>query len=67
MTTLTESEFCDLLKQKAARRGQQKLIAIDAGLSSAFVSMAASGRRKPCDAIARALGYRRIVMFEKVT
>ena len=46
--------------------GSQKAWALENGISPQYVCDVMQGRRAPSDRLARALGYRRVVSFERI-
>lgn len=65
--SLSEWELVNnVLADACAAAGSQQAWACANGISPQFVCDVLQGRRAPSDRLARALGYRRVVSFEKV-
>ncbi len=56
-TFYTEGDLRDLLGRELAKRGAQKRWAQEHGISGAYVSDFLNSRRRPGDAILRAMGF----------
>jgi hypothetical protein len=56
----------NVLADACAAAGSQQTWARENGVSPQFVCDVLQGRRAPTDRLGRALGYRRVVSFEKV-
>lgn len=63
--TLTERQLKDVLKAKAKQTSQRK-VAAELRVSPAFMCDVLKGRRVVTERLARKLGYKRIVRFERV-
>lgn len=63
--TLTEKQVVEALKARTRQTSQRK-VAAELRLSAAFVCDVLKGRREVTDRLARKMGYRRVVKFEKV-
>lgn len=62
---MDKDDILDLLKQECERVGTRK-VASDAGTSVAYVSDVVRYGKSVSDKLARALGYRRVVRFERI-
>jgi transcriptional regulator with XRE-family HTH domain len=60
-----EDEVLAALHRRLAVRGGAQQLAEAAGVTRALLSMIKSGRRRPSLRIAEALGFRRVVRFER--
>ena len=64
---LSEYELVNhTLADACAAWGSQQAWARENGISPQFVCDVLQGRRAPSDRLARALGYRRVVQFERL-
>lgn len=54
------------LHQRTRRRGMAKRVAHELGITTATLSRIANGRLAPSEHVAEALGFRRVVRFERV-
>jgi len=63
---LTEEELIVELAGKIRRHGEQGKVAAELGLSQGCVSNLLTKGRGIGDQVASALGYRRVVLFERV-
>lgn len=61
----SEDHVREILKKRAAAASQTQL-AIDLGVSLAFVNDAIHGRRNLSDKLANALGYEKVTVYRKV-
>ena len=67
MKRITTHSFVFLhLEAAIAEAGSAKAWAQEIGVSPQLVCDVRKGRREPNEAIARALGFRRVVMFERI-
>lgn len=63
---LTEGMLIDRLKSKCAKHGDQRRLAIQLGVSQAYLSEVLSGAKGIGDDLARAMGFFRCVSFERI-
>lgn len=63
---LTPEKFFVKLKQAVDREGGQAEFARAIGVTRPYINAVLQGISKPSDRVARALGYRRVVRFEKL-
>lgn len=61
-----DTEVLAALRARVARRGESKRFAHEAGISTRTVSQIASGYRRPSESVARALGFRRVTLWQRV-
>jgi transcriptional regulator with XRE-family HTH domain len=61
-----EEAVLDALRRRLKVRGAARQIADAAGVTTALLSMIKGGRRRPNLRVAEALGFRRVVRFERV-
>ena len=62
----TESQLVEELKSKTDRKAGVKRTAADLGVSSQFVCEVIAGRRSITERLARAMGYRVVIEFERL-
>jgi predicted transcriptional regulator len=62
---VTTRQIVQLLRNAVKMRSQRE-VADDLGLSPAFVCDVLKGRREVTERLARKMGYRKVVEFEKV-
>jgi predicted transcriptional regulator len=62
---VTSRQIVQLLRNAVKMRSQRE-VADDLGLSPAFVCDVLKGRREVTERLARKMGYRKVVEFEKV-
>ena len=65
MKTITSEQVISLLKEKAKEHGSQFKAAIALDISPAYYGDIIAGKRLVSDAIARKLGYRKVVVYQK--
>lgn len=63
--TLTQKQMVEALRART-KKSTQRQVAAELELSPAFVCDVLSGRREVTKVLARKLGYRRVVIFQKV-
>lgn len=63
---LTKEDIMKHLVQAVTDAGTKKAFAEQSHLSQAFVGDVLNGRREPSDKILKALGYRRVTLYERV-
>jgi hypothetical protein len=54
------------LQRRTRRRGSAKRVAYELGISTSHLSRIASGSLAPPEHVASALGFRRVIRFERV-
>ncbi len=65
MPTITQDKAIELIEKIVKKHGSQREAAKELDISVTFLSDILKRRRSISDQIARRLGYRRVVMFEK--
>lgn len=63
---MSEDEFRDFLRRYCAPWGKRRELALEAKISEAYVSLVISGHRSPSDRLARAVGFTRVVSYERM-
>jgi plasmid maintenance system antidote protein VapI len=63
---IKQEDALELINQLVKRKGTQAAAAEELGVSPAHISDIIRGNRGISDEIAQRLGYRRVVVFEKV-
>lgn len=63
---MNDEQFIGLIKFMVTELGSQKEFARTFKLSEQFVSDVVNGRRKPTARLAKALGYRRVYLYERI-
>lgn len=66
MTTITHEKAIELIRQKVKAHGSQIKTAKELDIAPAYLSDILNGRRDVSDSVARKLGYRRVIFFEKL-
>lgn len=64
---MTQDEFLHYLTQLAREHGSQKALAEDLGINAAWLSDILRRRRDPGHKLLEALGFRKIVTYERIT
>lgn len=64
MANITHEKALELIKQMVQDRGTQLEVARELDISPAHLSDILKGNRNISDAVARKLGYRRVVSYE---
>ena len=62
---LTPQALRDVLATKVKQAGEQRIVAQALGVSPQYLCDVLKGRREPADKLLKALGYRRVVIYEK--
>ena len=63
---MTPEEFREYLKEQSQKFGSQKAFARYCGVNEAFLSDVMRGRRDPSAKFLWALGFRRVVTYERI-
>jgi DNA-binding transcriptional regulator YdaS (Cro superfamily) len=63
---LTADAVRELIRRQCSKRGSQIVFANRIGVSQAYLNDVVHGRRTPADAVCKALGLERIVVYRKV-
>lgn len=66
LTSMTEDELINLLRRHCAPWGARKEFAKQAGVSAAFLSQVIAEHRRLPESLVKALGYRRVVTYERI-
>lgn len=65
--TFTADQVREMLRARIAEaRGKQGAVAIDLGVSDAYLSMVLTGKGLPGPSIARGLGLERVITWRKI-
>ena len=64
-TTISHEEALELIRQIVKRKGTQLEAAKELDISSMYLSDILKGKSAISDNVARRLGYRRVLVFEK--
>jgi plasmid maintenance system antidote protein VapI len=62
---ITQEEILDIIKDMAKKWDTQRELAEQLGISNAYMSDILAGVRPVSDAVARRLGYKRIVKYKR--
>ena len=66
MSTITYDKAIELIRSLIHQYGSQVRVAERLDISPAFLSDILAGKRAISDNVARRLGYRRVIFFEKI-
>jgi hypothetical protein len=63
---MTRDEFTAYLKEQVKVYGSQLALARHCGVIPAYMSDILNGRREPGESVLRALGFRKVVRYERI-
>ena len=63
---MTLAEFLIFLDKEAEKDGSQAALARRLNVSAPYLSDVLNGRREPGDAILEPLGFRRVIVYERI-
>jgi len=62
---MTRDELVKLLQQEVQRKGTQAALAKELGITAAYLGDVLNGKRMPGPTLLNALGFRRVITYEK--
>lgn len=66
MSTITHEKAIELIRHIIREHGSQSAVAKSLNISPAYLSDILNGKRAISEEVAKRLGYRRVVFFEKI-